>query len=148
MSPGSRPLLVLRRNYLFPSCQWQCLRNRAPIAMALPFPRYASNRSSKPKVLEKPTRFNPPSHPSRLVKQQMPRHYGPQMTEQRVLEFDRTEFPHMLPPRGTWKHWFLTSRLFHTWFALVSATSAQLRQNSRLTCTVVGLDGSRRFCLL
>ena len=60
----------------------------------------------------------------------MPRHYGPQMTEQRVLELDKTEFPHMLPPRGTWKHWFLTSRLFHTWFALVSSTSAEPRQNT------------------
>ena len=100
--------------------QRQCLRNRISTAFVLPLQRHASNTPSKPKVLEKPSKFNPPSHPSRLVKQPTYRHYGPDLTEERKLELDMTEFPHMLPPAGTWKHWFLTSRLFHTWFALVS----------------------------
>jgi hypothetical protein len=76
--------------------------------------RYAS---SKPRVLEKPSRFNPPSHPQRIVKH---RQYGPALSAQEQEAQKTRKYPHMMPPDGSFMHWFLTSRSIHIWITMVS----------------------------
>ncbi|EGP91750.1 uncharacterized protein MYCGRDRAFT_67504 [Zymoseptoria tritici IPO323] len=68
----------------------------------------------KPRVLEKPDKFRPPSHSSRL--RSKPRYnYGPDLTqEQKTVR----RYPHMMPPEGTTMHWFLTNRTIHAWISL------------------------------
>ena len=83
-----------------------------------PICRNASASTSKPRVLEKPTRFNPPSHGKRL-KKQTPRQYGPQLTGEQKTEQETKRYPRMMPPEGTFMHWFLTSQGIHTFIALV-----------------------------
>lgn len=69
----------------------------------------------KPRVLEKPDKFRPPSHPSRI--RSKPRYnYGPDLThEQKTVR----QYPHMMPPEGTFMHWFLTNRTIHLYISLV-----------------------------
>ena len=88
--------------------------------LCLPSIRHASTTPPpKPRVLEKPERFNPPSHPSRL--RTKPRQYpGPPLSEHERKAQTKRKYPHMMPPEGTFMHWFLTSRALHTWITLVS----------------------------
>ena len=81
--------------------------------------RYASTKSStdKSRILEKPTRFNPPSHGARQVK---PRMYpGPKLTVEEERTQSTRRYPNMLPPEGTFMHWFVTNRSIHLWITLV-----------------------------
>lgn len=87
-----------------------------------PICRNASASTSKPRVLEKPTRFNPPSHGKRL-KKQVPRQYGPQLTGEQKTEQETKSYPRMMPPKGTFMHWFLTSHGIHTFIVLVRGQS-------------------------
>lgn len=82
--------------------------------------RHASNSqpSSKPLILEKPTKFNPPSHGARLPRKK-PRNYGPALTEQQKHEMKMKKYPNMMPPEGSFMHWFLSNRWLHTWISLV-----------------------------
>lgn len=84
----------------------------------LPICRNASASTSKPRVLEKPTKFNPPSHGKRL-KQQIPRQYGPKLTGEQESEQQTKKYPNMMPAKGTFMYWFLTSRGIHTFISLV-----------------------------
>lgn len=84
----------------------------------------ASNPNSpsspaKPIVLEKPARFNPPSHGSRLKRNHVPRHYGPELTAGERLAQSQKNYPGMMAPEGTWAHWFWNSRLLHTMITMV-----------------------------
>ena len=113
------PRFLLPRRYLLsynqlgrPVIPWQVGRHTIPIS------RNASASTSKPRVLEKPTKFNPPSHGKR-VKEELPRHYGPQLTREQKAEQQTKQYPHMMPPEGTWMYWFLTSRGIHTFICLV-----------------------------
>ncbi|KAF5024037.1 hypothetical protein F66182_3884 [Fusarium sp. NRRL 66182] len=77
--------------------------------------RFASSSSKdKPIVLEKPARFNPPSHGSRLRKKQVPKHYGTELTASEIAAQSRKNYPGMMAPEGTWEHFFWHSRLLHT----------------------------------
>ncbi|KAK5168330.1 uncharacterized protein LTR77_006899 [Saxophila tyrrhenica] len=77
--------------------------------------RHASTTPPKPRVLEKPERFNPPSHGSRLPRRQPPRAYpGAPLTP----EQHRRRYPNMMPAEGTWMHSFLTNRMLHVWITL------------------------------
>lgn len=80
--------------------------------------RYASAETAKPIRLERPTKFVPPSHGKRL-KQQIPRHYGPELSGTQKTEQATKKYPNMMPPPGTFKHWFITSRSIHTFITLV-----------------------------
>lgn len=74
--------------------------------------------ASKQRVLEKPTRFNPPSHPAR--KPRAPRAYpGPPLSEHERETQKTKQYPHMMPPEGTFLHWFLTNRSIHVWITIV-----------------------------
>ena len=79
--------------------------------------RHASS-SSKPRVLEKPSKFNPPSHPSRL--RSKPRVYpGPPLSEQEKQRQKTKQYPHMMPPEGTFMNWFLRDKSIHVWISMV-----------------------------
>ncbi|KAI9685996.1 MAG: hypothetical protein M1822_003979 [Bathelium mastoideum] len=78
--------------------------------------RHAS-ASSKPLVLEKPLKFNPPSHPSRLRTRR--RVYpGPPLSEQERQAQKTKWYPHMMPPEGTFMNWFLRDRSIHVWISM------------------------------
>ncbi|PHH89349.1 hypothetical protein CDD83_6223 [Cordyceps sp. RAO-2017] len=80
--------------------------------------RYASAgrppAAPKPVVLEKPAKFNPPSHGSRLRRGATPKHYGPQLTAAEVAAQNKRHYPGLMAPEGSWSHWFWHSRLLHT----------------------------------
>ncbi|KAF7546491.1 hypothetical protein G7046_g9287 [Stylonectria norvegica] len=89
--------------------------------------RFVSNKKSssggsKPEkiiVLEKPAKFNPPSHGSRLrSKNAMPRHYGPELTPDEVAVQGVKNYPGTMAPEGSWAHWFWHSRLLHTFITM------------------------------
>lgn len=85
--------------------------------------RYASTsppKGSKPIVLEKPARFNPPSHGSRLPKKQIPRHYGGELSFEEAQAQKKKDYPGLPPPPDTWTHWFWNSRAFHLTLTMVS----------------------------
>ncbi|KAL8702165.1 MAG: hypothetical protein Q9224_000127 [Gallowayella concinna] len=96
------------------------MRNCRLIAYATPHKglqcRNASTTpsSSKPRVLEKPAKFYPPSHPQRLSKRTLPRQYpGPRLSQAQIEEQKVKKYPHMMPSEGTFMFWFLTHRWLH-----------------------------------
>ncbi|KAI1753871.1 hypothetical protein F4782DRAFT_529290 [Xylaria castorea] len=80
---------------------------------------------SKPIVLEKPERFNPPSHGSRLPRS-TPRHYGGSMTAEEVQAQNQKTYPGLPPPPNTWSHWFINSRGIHLFITLGTLSSLAL----------------------
>ncbi|GCB18816.1 hypothetical protein AAWM_01701 [Aspergillus awamori] len=87
---------------------------------------------SKPRVLSKPDKFRPPSHPARRVVQTRngkvvnsgPINYpGPKLSEKEKEEQKHRQYPNMFPPEGTVMHKFLTNRWIHIWIAMGVLTS-------------------------
>ena len=117
----SRPLLLSR----FLKSELPCHPSsilRGPRCLPCPAARayrFASTNSSKPRVLEKPTRYNPPSHGKRQ-REKVPRTYGPELTSQQQEEQEAKYYPNMMPPEGTFMHWFLMNRGIHLWITLVT----------------------------
>ena len=110
---------LLPRGYITPySHSSKFVNSPQVVYRTFPSCRNASASTSKPLVLEKPTRFNPPSHGKRL-KEQVPRQYGPQLTQNQKVEQQTKKYPNMMPPRGTWMYWFLTNSRIHTWISMV-----------------------------
>jgi hypothetical protein len=80
--------------------------------------RHASSTPPpKPRLLEKPDRFNPPSHPSRLRSKH--RSYGAPLAEHERRAQKTRSYPHMMPAEGTFTYWFLTNRRIHLWISMV-----------------------------
>ncbi|KAF2965440.1 hypothetical protein GQX73_g8144 [Xylaria multiplex] len=77
---------------------------------------------SKPIVLEKPERFNPPSHGSRLPRSR-PKHYGGSLTAEEVQAQSQRTYPGLPPPPNTWSHWFINNRSIHMFITLGTLTS-------------------------
>ncbi|KAJ5513191.1 hypothetical protein N7463_002743 [Penicillium fimorum] len=84
-----------------------------------------TSTNSKPRVLAKPDRFRPPSHPQRLTTPSLrnvpagqPFEYGPRTTEKERVQQNKTQYPGMFPPEGTVMFKFLTSKWIHIWIAL------------------------------
>lgn len=96
--------------------------------------RRCASDNSKPRVLEQPDKFRPPSHPARRVVQtrngrvvgREPVNYGPKLTEKEREEQNRKQYPNMFPPEGTVMYKFLTNRWIHIWIAMVSFFSSRL----------------------
>ncbi|KAK6583287.1 hypothetical protein PZA11_004363 [Diplocarpon coronariae] len=63
----------------------------------------------KPLVLEKPTKFNPPSHGARLRKE-APRYPGPQLSAEEAAVQRTKKYPNMMPPEGSFLYWFINNR--------------------------------------
>jgi hypothetical protein len=83
--------------------------NVAPKAKAAP----------KIPVLEKPAKFNPPSHGAKLRKDPL-RYPGPRLSSEEVKAQQTKKYPNMMPAEGTFMHWFLTDRSIHVYITLVS----------------------------
>lgn len=91
-------------------------------------PRPKSKPKARVMVLEKPETFNPPSHGARLpnkarqqqYQQQQQQHYGGSLSADELAAQRTREYPGMPPPRGTWAHWFWTSRALHMTITMVS----------------------------
>ncbi|UNI19790.1 hypothetical protein JDV02_005944 [Purpureocillium takamizusanense] len=77
-----------------------------------------AGKPHKPIVLEKPAKFNPPSHGSRLKRNSMPRHYGPELTPDEISAQDKRDYPGLMAPQGSWAHWFWHSRILHTFITM------------------------------
>lgn len=110
---------------------WHFLSNNnrirwPPLTQKKIFPnsRLVRNATSgvQPQVLEKPKKFNPPSHGTRL-RNPSPRYYGPQLTTEELAMQKRKKYPNMMPPEGTFIHWFLHNKLIHLWLSLGTLTS-------------------------
>ena len=87
--------------------------------------RFASSaKPAKPIVLEKPLKFNPPSHGSRLRKNALPKHYGPDLTPEEKTVQNQQHYPGLMAPEGSWAHWFWHNRLLHTFITMVSNWSS------------------------
>ncbi|KAI1376097.1 hypothetical protein F4677DRAFT_95921 [Hypoxylon crocopeplum] len=80
---------------------------------------------SKPLVLEKPERFNPPSHGARLPRS-TPKHYGGAMSDSELQAQTVKTYPGLPPPENTWTHWFLNNRAIHLFITLGTLTSLAL----------------------
>jgi len=98
---------------------------RSPLArflntVAIPKARHASNSApitDKSQILEKPTRFNPPSHGARRVQRKM--YPGPRLSDEDVHRQKTKRYPNMMPPEGSFMYSFLTDRRLHLWISLV-----------------------------
>ncbi|THW52546.1 hypothetical protein D6D21_00896 [Aureobasidium pullulans] len=81
-----------------------------------------ASSSSKPapkgRLLEKPTRFNPPSHPARLPRRNRQPAFQVPMSAKERDQQKKKQYPHMMPPEGTFFHWFLTNRNIHVWITM------------------------------
>ncbi|RYP60016.1 hypothetical protein DL769_008309 [Monosporascus sp. CRB-8-3] len=77
---------------------------------------------SKPLVLEKPERFNPPSHGKRLPRS-APKHYGGPPTAEEAQAQRTKQYPGLPPPPNTWSHWFINSRGVHMFITMGTLTS-------------------------
>jgi hypothetical protein len=74
-------------------------------------------------VLEKPARFNPPSHGARLRKDP-PRYPGPALSQEQRSAQQTKKYPNMMPPPGSFMHWFLNDRTIHLYITLGTLFSA------------------------
>lgn len=95
--------------------------------------RYASATSKPPKtrILEKPTKYNPPSHSSRTSKRRIPRQYpGPPLSAEQEEAQQKKQYPNMFPPEGTFMFWLLTNRMIHMWICLVSTILSHNRSEN------------------
>ena len=87
--------------------------------------RYATTGGKgKQIVLEKPAKFNPPSHGRRLPKDGPPKHYGGGLSEVEAAAQKVKDYPGMMPPKGTSSYWFLHSRGLHMFLTLVGQSSS------------------------
>lgn len=91
---------------------------KAPPAAATPKPATAD--PSKPIVLEKPEKFNPPSHGARLPRS-TPKHYGGALGAEELTAQKNKEYPGLPPPPNTWSHWFIHNKHIHMFITLVSS---------------------------
>jgi len=91
----------------------------------------AKPNPSKPLVLEKPTKFNPPSHSSRLAKP-APRYPGPALSAEEKAAQTTKKYPNMMPPPGTFLHWFMHNKTIHSWITLVCLNRTSIARRARL----------------
>ncbi|KAG8531110.1 uncharacterized protein KY384_004467 [Bacidia gigantensis] len=52
----------------------------------------------------------------------VPRNYGPELTHEQVARQNTKYYPNMMPPKGTFLHWFLTNTWIHLWITLGTLT--------------------------
>lgn len=76
----------------------------------------SSSSPNNANILEKPAKFNPPSHGARLPRRNnapATPHYGGDLSAAEKAAQRTRQYPGMMAPPGTWAHWFWTSRAFH-----------------------------------
>ncbi|KAF2094943.1 hypothetical protein NA57DRAFT_19542, partial [Rhizodiscina lignyota] len=77
---------------------------------------------SKHRVLEKPDRYRPPSHPARLPRKRQT-YGGPALSDEEIQKQKAKQYPHMMPPEGSFMRWFLTNRPIHLFISFGILTS-------------------------
>jgi len=113
MAAPSVPRLLAR-----PGRLWR--RARPPGRPAATRSASTAGKAPSPAVLEKPAKFNPPSHGRRLPQRSNPpRHYGGDVTATEAAAQKVRDYPGLMAPAGSWAHWFLHSRGLHTFLTLV-----------------------------
>lgn len=91
--------------------------SKAPKAPKLPAGKTVVKPPPKPAayqtpVLEKPSKFTPPSHPQRI--NQRPRQYpGPPLSQSQKTAQAKKHYPNMMPAPGTLSHRILNSHVLH-----------------------------------
>ncbi|EGE02804.1 hypothetical protein TEQG_01840 [Trichophyton equinum CBS 127.97] len=123
-APSSIPAFLLPRGGLSQS-SLQYLRI-TPRRTLLHHANFSSSSAShaaptKPRVLEKPDKFRPPSHPARRVvnPNKSPRNYpGPPPTAKEIEDRKTKRYPNMFPPEGTVLFKFLTNKGIHAWISM------------------------------
>ncbi|ERS96293.1 hypothetical protein HMPREF1624_07202 [Sporothrix schenckii ATCC 58251] len=97
-------------------------------------------------ILEKPAKFNPPSHGARLPRRNAnapaAQHYGGDLSAAERAAQRTRQYPGMMAPPGTWAHWFWTSRGFHlgiTMSTLAALAVFTLVENFRRTSPFVDM---------
>lgn len=106
---------------------WGALRRAAARPLSTTRRLAKKPPAQKPPILEKPAKFNPPSHGSRLAKKQAPRHYGGPLPKEEVEAQARRDYPTMMAPEGTFAHWFWTNRLIHVYIMTVCFSPSDSR---------------------
>ncbi|KAH1498819.1 hypothetical protein KXV92_003297 [Aspergillus fumigatus] len=135
MAPIAIPQFLLPRGIPSSRTLHALTRRRNPTTLATTVPSLcrcaSSDDGSKPRVLAKPDKFRPPSHPARRVVPTRngrvvsgPINYpGPRLSEKEKEEQKTRKYPNMFPPEGTIMYKFLTSRWIHIWIAMGVLTS-------------------------
>lgn len=90
-------------------------------------------------VLEKPVRFNPPSHGARLPSgkhrpQQL--HYGGDLSAEQIAAQKRKDYPGLPPPKDSWASWFVNSRAVHVCITMVGDDGNWRREARKVAGTV------------
>lgn len=144
ISTAMPPFLLPRGNFLL--VRNPRLSKYAASHTSLQWRNAATGSSSaKPRVLEKPAKFYPPSHPQRLAKRTMPRQYpGPPISQAQEEEQKFKKYPNMMPAKGTFMFWFLNSKLLHMGICLVR-TSLTAPYTSSLILLPVRAHFTRRL---
>ncbi|TKX22364.1 hypothetical protein C1H76_5472 [Elsinoe australis] len=111
--------LALARHSLAPErmLALRQLTQHGPSSLRIPSRAASTAKPIKARVLEQPDKFRPPSHPAKL-RTNRPAYPGPSLSQQEKESQKRKQYPHMMPPEGTFMHKFLTSRSLHTWITL------------------------------
>ncbi|KAK2873710.1 hypothetical protein FQN49_002149 [Arthroderma sp. PD_2] len=131
-TPAIPPFLLPRGGLSKSSFQY--LRNTLPTLQRTGLqpsrvnrPNFSSSSSHgalppKPRVLEKPDQFRPPSHPAHRVvnpNKRTPRNYpGPPPSQKEIADRQTKRYPNMFPPEGTVLYKFLTNKGIHLWISL------------------------------
>lgn len=117
-------------------------RLRNPEALRLVVRYYASSNAAKTGrpsqqrqkqkviVLEKPDKFNPPSHGARLPSKNRPpqQHYGGPVSGDEAAAQRKKDYPGLPPPQGTWSHWFWHSRGLHATITMVRCVNTRKKE--------------------
>ncbi|TVY29729.1 hypothetical protein LHYA1_G000953 [Lachnellula hyalina] len=94
------------------SATFQIIRHASKAAKGKP-----AKKAPQPILLEKPAKFNPPSHPAR--KWTAPRQYpGRNLSKEEEATMKTKQYPKMMPPPGTFMHWFLHNKSIHLYITL------------------------------
>ncbi|KAJ9648007.1 hypothetical protein H2199_001784 [Coniosporium tulheliwenetii] len=119
MASAPVPRFLLPRPYLPLLRHQRALRRQPALLIASRNASSKSSRNDKPIVLEKPDKFRPPSHGARLPPRKQPQYtYGASLTDEQIAAQKAKQYPHMMPPEGSFTHWILTNRMLHTWISL------------------------------
>ena len=111
---------TMRGIKLLPQCPELSCRRVSALATRFFSSSSSSPAAANPIVLDKPEKFRPPSHPSRLNARRIPRLYpGPPIPEAEKKAQATRKYPHTFPNKGTRMYWFLTNKYIHLWISLV-----------------------------
>ncbi|ETS78752.1 hypothetical protein PFICI_08605 [Pestalotiopsis fici W106-1] len=123
---ASKPAAAASKTSKTPAAKASAAKGAAPKLSSTPDPtaprKAVTPDPSKPLVLEKPERFNPPSHGARLPRS-TPKHYGGAPTFEEVQAQKTREYPGLPPPPNTWSHWFINNRHIHMFITLGTLVS-------------------------